>query len=140
MRETTVYPQDQKDHSELDLTLKFTQSSFYRPYSSSRKMRQWRYDHQGNLWTRGSRVRCCGRFFCCTIMIAVFLIVSIILSMALVSPVLTITMIINRLRGLLYQWIRPPNVVIGNPVLSTNGSAVCLQIFYLRSQMSHFCL
>lgn len=53
----------------------------------SRNIRQWRYDHQGNLWTRGSRAGCFGRFFCCTIMIVVFLVISILLSLALVCLV-----------------------------------------------------
>lgn len=53
---------------------------------TSRSMRRWRYEHQGNLWTKGGRGRCFGRFFCCTIMIFVFLLVSIILSLALVCP------------------------------------------------------
>lgn len=45
----------------------------------------WRAEGQENLWTRGSRTRTCGRFFCCTVMITVFLIISILLSLALVS-------------------------------------------------------
>lgn len=51
-------------------------------------MRKWRYDHQGNLWSAGSRGRCIGRFFCCTVMIFVFVLLSIILSLALVSTAL----------------------------------------------------
>lgn len=47
-------------------------------------MRQWRYEHQGKMWTKGSRARCFGRFFCCTIMIFLFLLISIVLSLALV--------------------------------------------------------
>lgn len=48
-------------------------------------MRRWRKDYQGNLWTKGSRASCFGRFFCCTIMIFLFFLISIVLSLALVS-------------------------------------------------------
>ncbi|KAH9951238.1 hypothetical protein B0H21DRAFT_718000 [Amylocystis lapponica] len=69
---------------------------------TSRNLRRWRTDHQGDLWTRGSRGRCIGRFFCCTIMIFVFLVISILLSLAL--------------------WIKPPNVIISQPTFNTSGS------------------
>lgn len=66
-------------------------------------LKGYRYDTKGNLWTKGSRARCVGRFACCTIMIAVLLIVSIVLSLAL--------------------WIRPPSIEIGNVVTrNTTGS------------------
>ncbi|KAK0239978.1 hypothetical protein EDD85DRAFT_469810 [Armillaria nabsnona] len=66
-------------------------------------LKKYRYETQGNLWTRGSRPRCIGRFCCCTLLIAVFLILSIILSLAL--------------------WIRPPNVTIGElQTVASNGS------------------
>ncbi|KAI0928717.1 hypothetical protein AcW1_005884 [Taiwanofungus camphoratus] len=68
---------------------------------TSRNIRQWRYDHQGNLWTRGSRAGCFGRFFCCTIMIVVFLVISILLSLAL--------------------WARPPDVVVNEPTLASSN-------------------
>ncbi|RXW18727.1 hypothetical protein EST38_g7125 [Candolleomyces aberdarensis] len=58
---------------------------------------------RGNLWTKGGRGRCIGRFFCCTLMIAILVIVSIILSLAL--------------------WVRPPAVAIGDVVTqNTTGS------------------
>jgi hypothetical protein len=72
-----------------------------------RSVRRWRYEHQGNLWTAGSGIRCCGRFFFCTILIFLFLLISILLSLAL--------------------WIRPPNVVIGDISTPSNGSAIQLQ-------------
>ncbi|KAH6918377.1 hypothetical protein BKA70DRAFT_1247022 [Coprinopsis sp. MPI-PUGE-AT-0042] len=66
-------------------------------------LKDYRSDVQGNLWTKGSRVRCFGRFFCCTLMITVLLVVSIILSLAL--------------------WVRPPSVAIGDVVThNTTGS------------------
>ncbi|THH13933.1 hypothetical protein EW146_g6331 [Bondarzewia mesenterica] len=71
---------------------------------TSRNLRAWRYQNQGQIWTRGGRGRCIGRFCCCTLLIAVFLIISIILSLAL--------------------WIRPPNVNIGNVNTPTNGSTL----------------
>lgn len=66
-------------------------------------LKEYRSDVQGNLWTKGSRVRCIGRFFCCTLLITILLVVSIILSLAL--------------------WIRPPSVDIGDVVThNTTGS------------------
>jgi hypothetical protein len=55
-----------------------------------------------NLWTKGGRVSCIGRYLCCTLMIAIFMIVSIVLALAL--------------------WIRPPSIVIGSAGLSSGGS------------------
>jgi len=73
-----------------------------------RGLKDYRYDHQGNLWTKGGRGRCIGRFCCCTLMIAVLLIVSIVLALAL--------------------WIRPPGVQLGDvqPV-SKAGSQIQIQ-------------
>ncbi|KAI0273336.1 hypothetical protein BC834DRAFT_853384 [Gloeopeniophorella convolvens] len=60
----------------------------------SSKLRTWRYQNQGgNIWNRGSRPRCFFRFICCTFLIAIFLIISIVLSLAL--------------------WIEPPDIVVG---------------------------
>jgi hypothetical protein len=56
-----------------------------------------------NLWTKGGRVNCIGRFVCCTLMIAVFIIVSIVLALAL--------------------WIRPPSILIGSAGLTANGTS-----------------
>jgi len=75
----------------------------HRPQRSLAGLRGYRYDAQGNLWTKGSRARCVGRFACCTIMIAILLILSIALSLAL--------------------WIRPPSITIGDVVThNTTGS------------------
>ncbi|KAJ3744800.1 hypothetical protein DFH05DRAFT_1397748 [Lentinula detonsa] len=52
---------------------------------------------------KGGRVSCIGRFFCCTLMIAVFLIVSIVLALAL--------------------WIRPPSIIIGSAGLTSAGTS-----------------
>lgn len=48
-------------------------------------IRRWRKDYQGKMWTKGSRASCFGRFFCCTIMVFLFFLISIVLSLALVS-------------------------------------------------------
>ncbi|TFY83701.1 hypothetical protein EWM64_g317 [Hericium alpestre] len=80
-----------------------TYSVTLRENPTSRSFRSWRYNNQGNLWTKGSRPRCICRFFGCTVLIALFLIISIVLSLAL--------------------WIRPPNITIGNVELPQNGSA-----------------
>lgn len=71
---------------------------------TSKAMRRWRYEHQGNLWTKGGRGRCCGRFFVCTIMIFFFLLISVVLSLVL--------------------WVRPPNLTIGNVSLPDTDDAV----------------
>ncbi|EKM55447.1 uncharacterized protein PHACADRAFT_66368, partial [Phanerochaete carnosa HHB-10118-sp] len=74
---------------------------------SPRAVKRWRHEHQGNLWTAGGGVRCCGRFFCCTLLIFLFLLISIVLSLLL--------------------WIAPPDVEIGNITPVTNGSTLQLQ-------------
>lgn len=72
--------------------------------NSPAAIRAWRYDHQGNLWTKGGRGRCIGRFCCCTLFIFLFLLASIVLSLAL--------------------WIRPPNIVINGVNIPTSGSTI----------------
>ncbi|THU87249.1 hypothetical protein K435DRAFT_969976 [Dendrothele bispora CBS 962.96] len=74
---------------------------------STSSLRRYRDEYRGNLWTQGGRGRCLGRFLCCTIMIAVFLILSIVLALAL--------------------WIRPPSVVIGSAELDQSGTGVQVQ-------------
>ncbi|RDB21499.1 hypothetical protein Hypma_011707 [Hypsizygus marmoreus] len=74
---------------------------------TARALRTYRYDHQGALWTKGSRGRCVGRFCCCTLLIAVLLIVCIVLALAL--------------------WIRPPNITIGDvKTVAKDGSTIQL--------------
>ncbi|KAH9934736.1 uncharacterized protein B0H18DRAFT_869232 [Fomitopsis serialis] len=68
---------------------------------NTRNMRRWRLEHSEGLWTRGGALATFGRFFCCTIMIVVFLFISIVLSLVL--------------------WVRPPSVLIGTPTL--NGTS-----------------
>lgn len=73
-----------------------------------RALRNYRYDNQGQLWTKGGRGRCIGRFFCCTIMITILLVLSIVLALIL--------------------WVRPPNVSIGQVnTVAQNGSTIQLQ-------------
>ncbi|KAJ3568644.1 hypothetical protein NP233_g5585 [Leucocoprinus birnbaumii] len=67
-------------------------------------MRQYRYDHQGALWTKGGRGRCIGRFCCCTIMTVLFLLVSIVLALAL--------------------WVRPPGIIIGQVAPVARGGSI----------------
>ncbi|PIL23970.1 hypothetical protein GSI_13721 [Ganoderma sinense ZZ0214-1] len=69
-----------------------------------RNMRQWRKDYQGNLWTKGSRASCCGRFFCCTLMIFLLLLISVVLTIAL--------------------YLRPPNVIVGSPTVDVNSFSI----------------
>ncbi|KAG1827120.1 uncharacterized protein BJ212DRAFT_1443274 [Suillus subaureus] len=72
----------------------------------SQDFKTWRRENTGGLWTRGSRISCLGRFCCCTIMIAVLLIVSILLA--------------------LLMWVRPPDAIVGNVGPSTTQNAVQL--------------
>jgi len=69
---------------------------------SARALKDYRYQTQGALWTRGGRGRCIGRFCCCTLLIFLFLIISIVLALLL--------------------WVRPPNIVIGGVQTPTSGS------------------
>jgi hypothetical protein len=62
--------------------------------------REYRYGNQGKLWTKNGPLLTAGRFCLCTVLTALFLIVSIALSLVL--------------------WMRPPNVQIG-PVQSSGG-------------------
>ncbi|KAJ7581217.1 hypothetical protein C8J56DRAFT_259798 [Mycena floridula] len=59
-------------------------------------------DRSVNPWTKGSRVSCIGRFFCCTLLIFLFLFVSILLTLAL--------------------WARPPAITFGSVSTSTTTS------------------
>ncbi|KAF9526973.1 hypothetical protein CPB83DRAFT_856904 [Crepidotus variabilis] len=99
--EVMTVPEGRKSESGFEKG-EFTPSSGVRKGTPS-AYKQYRYTSQGNLWGRGGRGRTFGRFACCTIMTAVFLIISIVLALVL--------------------WVRPPNVQIGNAqVMSTNGS------------------
>ncbi|TFK88099.1 hypothetical protein K466DRAFT_489643 [Polyporus arcularius HHB13444] len=76
-------------------------------------IRRWRKDYQGKMWTKGSRASCFGRFFCCTIMVFLFFLISIVLSLAL--------------------WLRPPNIIIGQPTpdlstFSVNGTSFSIAL------------
>jgi len=73
--------------------------------SRSGPMKEYR-DIQGNLCTRGGRLRCFGRICCCSLMTTVFLIVSIVLALAL--------------------FIRPPSIIIGSavPLSGSVGNAI----------------
>ncbi|KZT26414.1 hypothetical protein NEOLEDRAFT_1113225 [Neolentinus lepideus HHB14362 ss-1] len=70
---------------------------------TSRTMRTLEYEND-NLWIRGGRGRCIGRFCCCTLLMALFLVVSIILSLLL--------------------WIRPPSINMLGVGAPTSGSEI----------------
>lgn len=72
----------------------------------SQGFKSWRHGQAGGLWTRGSRVGCVGRFCCCTMLVSVFLIISILLALLL--------------------WVRPPDVILGSVGTSTTQNAVQL--------------
>jgi len=69
-------------------------------------LRQYRLDFQGPLWTRGGRGRCVGRFFCCTFMSIVFLVVTILLALVL--------------------FLRPPSIDFSDVAPVSSGSPVTL--------------
>ncbi|THH10714.1 hypothetical protein EW145_g1160 [Phellinidium pouzarii] len=74
-----------------------------RPPESTGAIRLWRKDQRSGLWNKGGRGKCCLRFCCCTLFIAVFLIISIVLTLAV--------------------WIRPPDITINQVGLTAaNGS------------------
>ncbi|KAJ8486963.1 hypothetical protein ONZ45_g14492 [Pleurotus djamor] len=75
-----------------------------REKKTARALRKYRREYQGNLWTKGGGGRCCLRFLCCSIMVAAFLFLSIVLSLAL--------------------WIRPPNIAVGDVALASTGSPI----------------
>ncbi|KAJ7632744.1 hypothetical protein FB45DRAFT_513323 [Roridomyces roridus] len=88
----------------IDETSRFDDGEFTRGPKTAGNLRQYRKDFQGDLWTKGSRGSCVGRFFCCTFMIIVFLVVAILLTLVL--------------------WIKPPSVNIGDvaPSAANGGS------------------
>jgi len=67
-------------------------------------LKNYRYQNQGALWTKGGRGRCFGRFCCCTLLIALFLIISVVLTLLL--------------------WVRPPNITIGGVNAPSTGSEI----------------
>ncbi|KAF8586508.1 hypothetical protein K439DRAFT_1408619 [Ramaria rubella] len=77
---------------------------FEPPPKSTGDLRMWRHDQNGNLWIKGGRGRCIGRFCCCTIMIAILLLVSIVLTLAI--------------------FLRPPDIQFNGVSPSTSGSSV----------------
>ncbi|KIJ41232.1 hypothetical protein M422DRAFT_31846 [Sphaerobolus stellatus SS14] len=77
---------------------------FQPPPKSTGDLRMWRQDHHGNLWAKGGRGRCIGRFCCCSIMTAILLIVSIVLTLAL--------------------FLRPPDIEFSGIQPTESGSAV----------------
>ncbi|PAV24018.1 hypothetical protein PNOK_0108600 [Pyrrhoderma noxium] len=76
----------------------------FRPPESTGAIRVWRKDQRGALWTKGGRGKCVLRFLCCSILLFIFLLLSVVFSLAL--------------------WIRPPDITINQVGLnSTGGSA-----------------
>jgi len=65
------------------------------------EFRKRKYAGQSGLWTAGGGLRCCGRFFLCTILVFFFLLISIVLALLL--------------------WVRPPNIVIGSIIPPTSS-------------------
>lgn len=73
------------------------------------------------LILQGGRGHCIGRFICCTLMIAIFMIVSIVLALALVSIFVNPFSIFTH--SSCFQWIRPPSIVIGTAGLTSAGTS-----------------
>ncbi|GAA6026994.1 hypothetical protein JCM8097_006024 [Rhodosporidiobolus ruineniae] len=53
-------------------------------------LRMWRKDEHAGALTRGGRARCCGRVFCCTIFLAVLIVIAIVAAF--------------------FLWVKPPDV------------------------------
>lgn len=70
--------------------------------NSFKDVKDYRSHYQGNLWSKGSRVGCFGRFFCCTFLIAVYIFLSVVACLAL--------------------WLRPPSVEIGDPFVNSTSN------------------
>lgn len=87
-----------RDHDDEDAYL----NAGLPPPKGAGAIRIRRKDYQGNLWTKGSRGRCICRFCCCTFLIGIFLIVSIVLALLI--------------------WIRPPDIQINSVALPVSGS------------------
>jgi len=80
------------------------------------------FEIRDNNCLQGGRGRCIGRFCCCAIMTIVFLIVSVVLSLALVWLFGCHVFFIDVL-----QWIRPPSIAIGQVTpIQKGGSTVRL--------------
>ncbi|KAJ7433978.1 hypothetical protein FB451DRAFT_304891 [Mycena latifolia] len=78
-------------------------------------LRKYRMEHQGDLWMKGGRARCCCRFFCCTFMILIFLVVTILLTIIL--------------------WLRPPSLAFtdvgpppSGPTVQTTSDGITLNL------------
>jgi len=69
---------------------------------SSSALKNWRHDEHGNVWTKGSRGRCCGRWFFFVLLTLILLLFSIVPTLGL--------------------WIRPPNVIFEGVVSPSNNS------------------
>lgn len=80
---------------------------FAPPPKSTGDLRMWRHDHHGNLWLKGGRGRCIGRFCCCGIMTVLLLLVSILLT--------------------LIMFLRPPDIEFSGIQPVSSGSAVDVQ-------------
>jgi len=97
----------QPGYKQADASSGFDREEFGSPrgekaqnFGQYRRTRGYGYE---NAWTKGSRLSCVGRFFCCTLLIGIFILVSIVLALAL--------------------WIRPPSVIIGTPGLTSAGTS-----------------
>jgi len=95
--ENTTFP----PNASLKETSEFVISPIEKPLGG---LKNYRYQTQGALWTRGGRGRCIGRFCCCTLLIASFLIISIVLALLL--------------------WVRPPNITVGAVSAPTSSSSI----------------
>ncbi|KAJ6502430.1 hypothetical protein C8R45DRAFT_976615 [Mycena sanguinolenta] len=68
---------------------------------TAKNLRQYRMDFRGPLWRRGSKASCIFRFFCCSLMSIVFLVVTILLTLVL--------------------FLRPPSITFGDVTPSSSG-------------------
>ncbi|KAH7102394.1 hypothetical protein BKA62DRAFT_656418 [Auriculariales sp. MPI-PUGE-AT-0066] len=76
-------------------------------YGDKESFKQWRSSHYGGIWTRGNGFACIGRFFCCTFLLTLLLIFSIVLTIAV--------------------YVRPPDVSIGSVALDTDAKTGAIE-------------
>jgi len=103
-RDTAYHPTGPSKTRDGDEVSGFERGEFGSPRGEKMTFGQYRREMRDeNPWTKGGRGHCIGRFICCTLMIAIFMIVSIVLALAL--------------------WIRPPSIVIGTAGLTSAGTS-----------------
>ncbi|KAG8835795.1 hypothetical protein FS842_006266 [Serendipita sp. 407] len=99
-----AYNQENSSYAVDHIDKRKSEAFLGEPPKNTGDLRIFRHETHGNLWTKGGRGRCVGRFCCCSIMTTVFIILSIAFSIAM--------------------WLRPPDINFGSIGPPTTGSAI----------------